>query len=222
MPSGLHRFQHAKHLHFITFSCYRRQPKLGTAERRDAFERSLERVRQQYRLHVTGYVVMPEHVHLLLSEPPDAPLAKALQSLKQSVARTLVLRGAEPFWLERYYDFNVYSERKQIEKLRYMHRNPVARGLVCRPEQWPWSSFRHWATGVEGVVEIESNWTARRREQMGIVAPELRFRDDPIPSLAKLGRGTRLEQRSRSVYRGPQIHPGAESPARSIEDEAGW
>jgi putative transposase len=177
----LRRFQHAEHLHFITFSCYGRQPKLGTAENRDAFERSLERIRQQYRLYVTGYVVMPEHVHLLLSEPPDEPLAKALQSLKQSVSRTLALRAAEPFWLERYYDFNVYTERKRIEKLRYMHRNPIARGLAATPDDWPWSSFRHWQTGVEGVVEIESNWTARRREQMGIVAPELQFRDDPIP-----------------------------------------
>jgi putative transposase len=178
----LRRFQHAKDLHFITFSCYRRQPKLGTAESRDAFERSLERVRQQYRLYVTGYVVMPEHVHLLLSEPPDEPLSKALQSLKQSVARTVTLRSAEPFWLERYYDFNVYTEAKRVEKLRYMHRNPVKRGLVAAPEDWPWSSFRHWATGVEGVVEIESNWTARRREQMGMVAPELRFRGDVTPS----------------------------------------
>ena len=175
MPWGLHRYQQAKDLHFITFSCYRRRPKLGTAESRDAFERSLERVRRQYSLYVTGYVVMPEHVHLLLSEPPDAPLAKALQSLKQSVARTLALRGAEPFWQARYYDFNVYSERKRIEKLRYMHRNPVRRGLVAAPEDWPWSSFRHWATGVDGVVEIESNWTARKRERMGQVAPELQF-----------------------------------------------
>jgi putative transposase len=175
-------FNNAKHLHFVTFSCYRPQPKLGTAENRDAFERSLERVRQQYRLYVTGYVVMPEHVHLLLSEPPDEPLSKALQSLKQSVARTVTLRSAEPFWLERYYDFNVYTEAKRVEKLRYMHRNPVKRGLVAAPEDWPWSSFRHWATGVEGVVEIESNWTARRREQMGMVAPELRFRGDVTPS----------------------------------------
>ena len=175
MPWGLHRYQQAKDLHFITFSCYRRRPKLGTGESRDAFERSLERVRRQYSLYVTGYAVMPEHVHLLLSEPPDAPLAKALQSLKQSVARTLALRGAEPFWQARYYDFNVYSERKRIEKLRYMHRNPVRRGLVAAPEDWPWSSFRHWATGVDGVVEIESNWTARKRERMGQVAPELQF-----------------------------------------------
>jgi putative transposase len=130
---------------------------------------------------VTGYVVMPEHVHLLVSEPPDEPLAKALQSLKQSVSRTLALRAAEPFWLERYYDFNVYTEAKRVEKLRYMHRNPIARGLVAAPNDWQWSSFSHWQTGVEGVVEIESNWTARKRKQMGIVPPELRFRDDPTP-----------------------------------------
>jgi hypothetical protein len=56
---------------------------------------------------------------------------------------------------------------KPIEKLRYLHRNPVTRGLVSRPEDWEWSSFRHWATGVEGVVEIESQWTARKRERLG-------------------------------------------------------
>jgi putative transposase len=91
----------------------------------------------------------------LLSEPRDAHLATALQSSKQSVARTLPLRGAEPFWQARYYDFNVPSERKRIEKLRYMHRNPVKRGLVAAPEDWAWSSFRPWTTGVEGLVEME-------------------------------------------------------------------
>ena len=181
VPWGLRRYQEAKDTHFVTFSCYGRLPKLGTAESRDAFERSLERIRRHYQMYVTGYVVMPEHVHLLLSEPPEAPLATALQSLKQSVSRTLALRSAEPFWLERYYDFNVYTERKRIEKLRYMHRNPVKRGLVAASEEWKWSSFCHYATGIEGVVEIESEWTARKRERMGIVAPELRFRGSNPP-----------------------------------------
>ena len=49
--------------------------------------------------------------------------------------------------------------------LKYMHRNPVVRGLVARPEDWPWSSFRHYAMGEIGTVEIESEWTARRRER---------------------------------------------------------
>jgi len=68
----------------------------------------------------------------------------------------------------RYYDFNVWSERKRMEKLRYMHRNPVKRGLVARPEDWAWSSFRHYLTGEDAGVEIESQWTARKRERLGI------------------------------------------------------
>ena len=118
---------------------------------------------------------MPEHVHLLVSEPEGELLSKALQSLKQSVSRRLTLRGAEPFWLERYYDFNVFTEEKRVEKLRYMHRNPVVRGLVNGPEEWAWSSFRHYATGAEGRVEIESEWTAGRRRRDGIVPRPLRF-----------------------------------------------
>ena len=104
-----------------------------------------------------------------------------MQSLKQSVARTLALRSSEPFWQARYYNFNVYNERKRIEKLRYMHRNPVARGLVAAPEDWAWSSFRHWATGLEGVVENESNWTARKRQRAGQLAPELQIRGSTPP-----------------------------------------
>ena len=84
------------------------------------------------------------------------------------MARQLALRAEEPFWQARYYDFNVWSERKFVEKLRYLHRNPVTRGLVAKPENWPWSSFRHYATGEVGTVEIESQWTALRRERAGL------------------------------------------------------
>jgi len=73
----------------------------------------------------------------------------------------------DPFWERRYYDFNLWSEGKYAEKLDSMHMNPVKRGLVKHPGEWPWSSFRHWQTGVEGRVEIESPWTARRRERLG-------------------------------------------------------
>jgi putative transposase len=103
---------------------------------------------------------MPEHAHLLVGEPLRVPLSSAIQALKISVARR---RTERSFWLPRYYDFNVHNEEKRIEKLRYMHRNPVVRGLVAKPEDWPWSSFRHNATGLKGSVEIESEWTAARR-----------------------------------------------------------
>jgi hypothetical protein len=71
----------------------------------------------------------------------------------------------EHFWQKRYYDFNILNYAQFVEKLRYIHRNPVRAGLCERPEDWEWSSFRHYATGAEGRVEIESEWTARKRER---------------------------------------------------------
>jgi len=116
-------------------------------------------------LEVYGYIVMPEHVHLLLSEPQQDTLAGALKSLKQGVSRRLI-GDADHFWQKRYYDFNIRNYSQFVEKLRYIHRNPVKRGLCDRPEDWEWSSFGHYVTGAEGRVEIESEWTARKRERV--------------------------------------------------------
>ncbi len=173
MPKDLIRYQHSGDLHFVTFSCYHRQPFLGTSGARDLFEHSLETMRIRYGFYVSGYVVMPEHVHILISEPESAVLARALQALKLSVA---VQRTERPFWQARYYDFNVHTERKRTEKLRYMHHNPVTRGLAAEPDQWPWSSFHHILTGDRGVVEIESQWTAARREP-AVVESQISKRD---------------------------------------------
>ena len=191
MPWGLTRFHHSGQSHFVTFCCYHRRRLLITNESRRIFESALERVRRKYRLYVYGYVVMPEHVHLLLSEPQQDPLADALKSLKQGVSRRLIsdnpvkpktgLNGApEHFWQKRYYDFNIRNHRPFVEKLRYIHRNPVKAGLCERPEDWEWSSFCHLATGCVGRVEIESEWTARNRERgVGALDPDVEL---PHPS----------------------------------------
>jgi putative transposase len=166
MPSRLERFQQSGELHFITFSCYGRRPYLADAAARDQFLRALEQMRRRYVFHVFGYVVMPEHVHLLVSEPGRTALDHAIQALKTSVSKQSVQR---PFWLARYYDFNVFSDDKRVGKLRYMHRNPVARGLVRCPNEWIWSSFRHYLMGEEGIVEIESEWTAGKRAGLKVL-----------------------------------------------------
>lgn len=168
MPWSLHRYQDTGDLHFITFSCYHRQPRLDERAR-SLFEHALERARIGYGFWVSGYVVMPEHVHLLVSEPERDVLATAIKAIKLSVAR----HYGGHFWQERYYDFNGWSRKKHEEKLDYIHYNPVRRGLVKRPQDWQWSSFRHHADGARGVVEIESQWTARERERLGIV-PQVR------------------------------------------------
>ena len=90
MPSGLHRTYGAHHLHFITWSCYRRLPFLNSAATRDRFLSILEQVRVRYRFVVVGYVVMPEHVHLLVTEPEIGTPSKLMQVLKQRTARALL------------------------------------------------------------------------------------------------------------------------------------
>lgn len=173
MTDALERFYGGRDLHFLTFSCYQRQALFASASRRDLFLDALERVRRRYRLVILGYVVMPEHVHLLVTEPQRSTLSTALQALKLGFIRRLersrVPRsrdGGETwgtpllssdlhrFWQARFYDFNVRTEKKRIEKLRYIHRNPVKRGLVAAPEQWPWSSFRWYLSGEKGPVKI--------------------------------------------------------------------
>jgi len=82
MTQGLHRYQQAGDLHFITFSCYHRLPYLGGQTSRALFESALERIRTRYAFVVIGYVVMPEHVHLLVNEPKVVSLDRVIQALK--------------------------------------------------------------------------------------------------------------------------------------------
>jgi putative transposase len=166
MPDGLRRYHHSGQSHFVTFTCYHRLPHLNTGELRDAAVEALEHARIGYRFRVYGFVVMPEHVHLLLSEPERATLAQAIQSLKiASAKRTASSRkpGA-PLWQKRYYDRNIRDHDEFVEKLDYIHENPVKRNLCAHPEDWGWSSCRHYATGEDCGVEIESEWTVRKRE----------------------------------------------------------
>jgi putative transposase len=159
MPSGLKRFQKAEALHFITFSCFHRLPLLEAAGVREMVEAVLEHTRARHQARIYAYVLMPEHVHLLVNEPPRIVLAQFLKAFKQTTSRKL--RGPrEKFWQDRYYDRNVYGEKSRSEVIRYIHRNPLKRGLVERPEDWPWSSFSQYATGAKGTVEIESQWAA--------------------------------------------------------------
>ena len=168
MPTRLERFQHSGDTHFLTFSCHGRLPYLASGQSCLLFERALEQMRRRYVFFVFGYVIMPEHVHLLVSEPQRESLERAIQALKTSVAKQSAQRR---FWLARYYDFNVRTEEKRTGKLRYMHRNPVTRGLVDEPVDWRWSSYRHYLSGEPGAVEIESPWTVGRR--MGLKSPEV-------------------------------------------------
>jgi putative transposase len=170
MPDGLKRFQKAEALHFITFSCFHRLPFLEAPQPKDAVEAVLEQTRARHLARIYAYVLMPEHVHLLINEPPSILLAQFLKALKQTTSRKL--KGdREKFWQDRYFDRNIRGEEARSEVIRYIHRNPVKRGLVASPEQYLWSSFNHYATGLRGIVEIESDWTARLRGPLIAIKP---------------------------------------------------
>ena len=171
MPSNLKRYQTSGSYHFLTFSCYRRLPYLDDDHARSIFLEELEKLRSRHQLYVFGYVLMPEHVHLLLSEPKLRPLGVTLNVLKHETSQRLKGTRAQ-FWQRRYYDFNVLTHHKFVEKLRYIHRNPVERGLVDDPQDWPWSSYRHWLTGEQSQVEIESHWTWTRRERSQVLSAQ--------------------------------------------------
>jgi putative transposase len=185
MPWGLKRFHDTGGLHFITWSCCDRQPLLATSESRDLLLKVLEQMRNRYRFGVVGFVVMPEHVHLLMSEPLVGNISSAICAVKLGFTRRVLPEkphlwqnrpevghpehprhppdAGQHLWMKRYYDFNVYSQPKIAEKLHYMHQNPVVRGLVEHPEQWAWSSFRAHACGEIGIVKVNDwGWWEKR------------------------------------------------------------
>jgi len=94
MPTGLKRFHQSRQSHFVTFSCYRRQSKFVDATIYDLFPVCLEDMRRRFAMRIYGYVVMPEHVHLLLSEPGQRTLAEAMHPLKLSFAKRVRSRAA--------------------------------------------------------------------------------------------------------------------------------
>ena len=168
---GLKRITGRGDLHFITFTCYQRRNFLASARQRNVAVQILGEVRARFQFALVGYVVMPDHVHLLISEPPGGTPSKVIQVFKQRVSRKLRARKrgsrsqrALPFpgedelhrrfWQRRYYDFNVYSQRKLREKLDYIHANPVEEKLVRHPQDWPWSSWSAYV-GKPAMLKID-------------------------------------------------------------------
>ena len=152
MPSGLTRYYGGHDLHFITFSCYHRQPFLNTVTSRDMFVETLEETRQRYSFLILGYVFMSNHIHLLITEPEKTPLSTTIQVLKQRFSRT---RLEQFVWEPRYHDFNVFTESKKIEKLPYMHPIP-SKPLIKEPHQWPWC--RAYADNEPHPIQITTDY----------------------------------------------------------------
>jgi putative transposase len=149
-------------------------PLFASARAKNLFVEILGEVRDRHGFALVGYVVMPEHVHLPIGEPAKGTPSSVMQVLKQRVSRELRREQRKKvsspqlglsfrhtndrlpqFWQPRFYDFNVWSQTKFVEKLHYMHMNPLKRKLVAHPRDWPWSSFSFYAKKEEGLIRID-------------------------------------------------------------------
>ena len=155
-----HIYDDELHAQFITFSCYRRRRLLDHPHSRQVVMALLTEELKKHGGVCCGFVVMPDHVHAILWFPEPGRLSSLTQAWKSRTSRQLkkFFRGQmheyaksidpkEPFWQAKYYPFNLYSEKKAIEKLEYMHLNPVRAGLVEKTCDWQWSSARHYEQG---------------------------------------------------------------------------
>ena len=162
--------------HYITFSCFRRQPFLSRDRSCLWLAEAIDEARQCTSFDLWAYVFMPEHVHLLILPAKDVAIGSILRAVKQRVARRAVpwVQQYAPAFLSRMaerrpdgrvihrfwqpgggYDRNIWSSQEIWEKVQYIHANPVRRGLVEHPKDWPWSSWRSWNEGVDGALRID-------------------------------------------------------------------
>jgi len=184
MPSRLRRYDEPGHTHYWTVSCYRRL----TFFWHDAMKRvvvdGFRVLQQRFGVCLVAYVVMPEHLHLLVyphanGEDSPVPISKLWHAFKKHVGfhgkqcLRNVWRRDGKLWSEplnawahgnfdkqiimntRGYDFNIDRQKTLLEKIDYCHKNPITRGLVDRPEDWPWSSYRYYEQDDSSVLKMD-------------------------------------------------------------------
>ena len=149
------RWNRRGHAHALTFSCVDRLPLLAAKEAKDLFVHSVAAARRRHRFDVWAYVVMPEHVHLLIRPREDQyPISKILAAIKRPMAyraKQAGLNARERFWLPGGgFDRNLVGATAVRNEIDYIHANPVRRGLCEAPEDWAYSSAGFWLD-VEGV-----------------------------------------------------------------------
>jgi len=168
--SKLKRYYGLNDLHYITTSTYRRARLYDSERFRNHWVATLGELRCELGFKIVGYVLMPEHFHALLWPRAEANPSQILQKLADRTAlfilkdlrenlgfpwcRRMLARVKLPatvhhhahfrVWQRKGYDMNIWRARKVQEKLNYRHNNPVKRGLVKEPGDWPWSSWRYY------------------------------------------------------------------------------
>lgn len=185
MRKRMKRYESSTSVRFITFSCQRRLQLLADPVLADVMTAAMAHAHRQRAFELFGWVLMPEHVHIMLRPAQGDTAAALLKGIKLSVAQRAIgrwkraVRGAsllrhdpalDPavaaghleqiatpdgprFWQKGGgFDRNIRSMKEFTAEIRYMHENPVERGLVQRAEQWPWSSIHPWLARHQGAM----------------------------------------------------------------------
>jgi len=166
----LKHYDHDGRARFITFCTHRRLPLLTNNKYREIIITAIRRAREEKGFRLLGYVIMPEHGHLVMVPRLDSEVGDIIGEIKMQSATAILdlIKGGRQsasqsltvfrngikksvFWQRRCYDHNCRSDKEVWETVSYCHNNPVKRGLVSSPEKWIWSSFR-WYEGDSGVA----------------------------------------------------------------------
>lgn len=168
-------------LQFLTSSTYRRARLFDSERFRRDFVEILGELRREVGFHLIGWVLMPDHFHLLIWPHPAESTSLIMRELKKRTAQRILAalqrNNRRPWcrkmlaqvrlppsvhsdshfrvWQRRFYPFGIYSEKKLREKLDYMHANPTKRRLVDSAEQWPWSSFRFYYLADSSLLVMD-------------------------------------------------------------------
>ena len=163
------------HAHELTFSCYKNLPFLESDRACEYCAVSLQRARTLYPFDLWAYVIMPNHVHLLMYPTSETyAITKILQAVKQGISRRYLSyckkqapqllhplttkrdNTAHRFWQRGGgYDRNMTSVPVIRHAVDYIHNNPVRAGLVDDPGMWKWSSYREWLESGQGPIPIQ-------------------------------------------------------------------
>jgi len=183
VPTRLHRYDFPGLMHFWTFSTYRRLTFFWHDAIKQIAVDGLRHLQSKFSICLVGYVIMPEHLHVLLypharGEPTPQPISKLLHAFKRKVGQEgkkalkqfaredrpwaepirQWMQADEPFFQTRGYDFNVETHDKLIEKLNYCHKNPLTRRPVTDAADWHWNSYRYYGFDDETVLRMDWDW----------------------------------------------------------------
>ena len=170
------RYDIAGHAHYLTFSCFQRRPFLSGQLAPQWLASAIRKAKAKLPFHLWAFVFMPEHAHLLIQPLPGSTISGILWRIKHPVTTKAVahVRRTSPAFLRQMedrqpdgkcfhrfwqrgggYDRNTITDEELLEKITYIHNNPVRRGLVSKPSEWHWSSFRAWMEGIDEPIRID-------------------------------------------------------------------